>query len=104
MAFADLLALGDRTLRGHLGESVVYTSGVGVAVPVAGIFDAVYQRVDLGQPGVSSVGPAVFVSAADLSSDPDTDAAALVTVRGVTYRIHEVEPSNGAILLHLHRD
>lgn len=104
MAFADLLARGDRVARGHLGGAVTYSPGVGDPVVVDGIFDAAYVRVDLGEPGVSSSGPAVFLTLADLPSDPTTDTAATVTIAGVTYAIHTVAPDSlGGVLLHLHR-
>lgn len=80
-----------------------YVSGVGEVVDVEGVFDAAYQRVDLGQPGVSSIGPAAFLTLADLPSDPETDTASTVVVDGVTYSAHEVEKTFGAVVLHLHR-
>lgn len=103
MGFADLLAVGDRLVRERLGEPVTYTPGDGAPVTVTGVFDAAYQRVDLGTVGVSSVGPAVFLSLADLPTDPETDPNCTITVGGVTYTAHTVEPTAGGVLLHLHR-
>ena len=104
MAFVDSLALGDRTVRQALGEAITYTPGVGAAVSVQGIFDAAYTRVDLGQPGVSSVGPAVYLALADLPSDPTTDSGARITRAGVGYTPHEVKPDGlGGVLILLHR-
>jgi Phage Head-Tail Attachment len=105
VAFADLMAVGDRSVRGILGESITYTPGASAGVVVSGIFSEQYTRVDPGgNPGVSSTGPAVFLTLADLPSDPRTDIAARVTVGGVVYAIHEVQPDGlGAVHLLLHR-
>lgn len=104
MAFTDLLASGDSSLRALLGETVTYTPGVGSAVDVQGVFDAAYVRVDVGQPGVSSVSPAVFVGLDDLTSDPESDSDAEVTVDGTDYVIREVQKDGkGGVLLLLHR-
>lgn len=71
---------------------------------VRGVFDSSYTRVDLGQPGVSSQGPAVFLRLEDLPSDPSTDTEATVAVAGVIYSIHEVKPDGvgGGVVLMLH--
>lgn len=104
MGFADLLALGDTRIRARLGGEVVYTPTVGDAETVDGIFDAGYVRVDLATPGVSSVGPAVFLTLDDLPSDPRTDTGATVTIGGVVYTINEDCPDGlGGTLLHLRR-
>ena len=103
MGFADLLALADVSARGQLGRTVTYTPAVGAAVDVIGIFDQAYVKADLGNPGVSTSGPAVFLTLDDLPSDPKTDTAATVTVGGVAYLPHAVEPDGlGGTLLHLH--
>lgn len=104
MGFAEQLAAADARALETLGEAVTYTPGTGSPVSVQGIFDATYVRVDLGQPGVSSQGPAVFLSLVDLPSDPETDTTATVTIAGVTYTPHEVQPDGkGGVVLHLHR-
>lgn len=104
MAFADLLTVADRAVRGILGGAVVYAPGTGAPVTVQGVFDAAYLRVDLGSAGVSSVGPAVFLRLEDLSSNPETDSACRVTVAGVTYLAHTVEPDGlGGVRLLLTR-
>lgn len=104
MSFADLVAVADWNVRGHLGGSITYAPSVGVAVVVNGIFDASYVRVDLGQIGVASVGPAAFLRLSDLPSDPEVDKGATLVVAGVTYTPHEVQPdSMGSVLLLLHR-
>ena len=103
MGFAELLAMVDVPVRERLGGDVIYTPAVGDPVTVSGIFDAAYVRVDLGEPGVSSSGPAVFLTLDDLPSDPKADTAATVTVGGVAYLPHTVEPDGiGGVLLHLH--
>lgn len=100
MSFASLLAAADVSVREILGGDIVYTPTVGVAVTVRGVFDAAYVRVDLGQPGAASVGPAVFLTLADLPSNPETDTTATVTVSGSTYTAHEVQPDGlGAVRL-----
>lgn len=104
MGFADLMAQADRTAREVLGGSVVYRPGVGAPVTVAGVFDAAFSLVDLGDPGVASVGPVVFLGRLELPSDPDTDRDARIEVAGVLYRIHEVRPSLDGVFLLLHRD
>lgn len=105
MGFADLMAsLVDPTVRQKLGGSVTYTPGVGAAVVVDGVFDAAHVQLDLGEPGVSTQGPAVFLTLADLPSNPETDEDAMVTVAGVTYTPHTVKPDGlGGVLLLMHR-
>lgn len=68
-----------------------------------GIFDAAFTRVDLGEPGVASVGPAVYLGISDLPSDPETDPSCTVLIDGVLYTAHTVERTGGSVLLHLHR-
>lgn len=104
MGFSDLLAAGDISVRSILGGTVTYSPGAGSPVDVDGIFDAAYVRVDLGQAGVSSSGPAVFLTLSDLPSDPSVDSSATVTVDGVKYTPHEVKPDGlGGVVLLLHR-
>lgn len=97
--------MGGRTVRGHLGEAVTYSPGSGIPVVVQGIFDAAYVRVEgSGQASVSSCGPAVHLSLADLPSDPSEDEDATVTIRGVTYSVPESKPDGlGDVLLILYR-
>lgn len=100
MGFADLVALGDRTVRGLLGSAFTYAPSVGDPVTVQGIFDASYVLVDVGDPGVSSVTPAAFVRRSELPSDPEADEGATLTVEGKVYRIRELRPdSQGGVLL-----
>lgn len=100
-------------LASPLAEGVTYTSGAGAAVTPRGIFDAVYTKVDAGEVGVSSAGPAVFLRLSELSSDPQTDLDATVTVytRDATgavissqvHSIREVQPDGqGGVVLLLH--
>lgn len=95
--------MGDITVRDILGGDITYTPGAGSAVSVRGIFDAAYVRVDIGQAGVSSAGPAVFLRVEDLPTDPETDSAT-VTVGAVEYEIRECQKDGqGGVLLLLHR-
>ena len=104
MGFADLMAVGDRSVRRLLGGNVTYTPKVGVAVTVSGVFDAVFILVEAGTGAVSSVGPAVFLTLADLPSNPETDTAATVTVAGVVYLPHTVKPDGlGGVTLLMHK-
>jgi hypothetical protein len=104
MAFANLLRVADVAVQKHLGDAVSYAPSVGAVVDVVGVFDAVYVRVDLGNPGVSSVGPVCFLTLSDLPSDPETDVNAIVTVEGDSYSIHEVQKDGkGGVVLFLHR-
>lgn len=101
MGFAELLAAGDVHARGILGRSVTYTPAAGAPVTVNGVFEAAYRKLELGQPGVSSTGPAVFLALSDLPDVPT--AAARVTVGGVVYEPWAVEPDGlGGVLLLLH--
>lgn len=103
MNFSDALAAADVLVRETLGEEVTYTPGVGAEVTVFGVFDAVYVRVDAGESGISSTGPAVALTLTDLPSSPETDTAARVTIRGVEYLAHTVEPDGqGMVRLLLH--
>ncbi len=103
MGFKALLAMGDQAVRGILGETVTYSPTAGDPVEVDGVFDAAYVKVDAGDPGMSSSGPAVFLSLADLPSDPETDLTATVTVDGTEYTIHETKPDGqGGTMLLLH--
>ncbi len=103
-AFDDLMATVDVAIRGRLGGAVTYAPGTGDPVEVDGVFDANYVRVDLGQAGVASVGPAVFLRLEDLPSNPETDTDATVTYAGVEYTAHTVQPDGiGGVHLLLHR-
>lgn len=100
MTFSELLASGDRLLRGILGGAVTYTPGVGSAVVVTGVFDEAFVEVSSGEGHVATAGPAVFLSAADLPTDPTVDLAATVTINGTTYKFREVKPDGqGGVLL-----
>jgi hypothetical protein len=106
MDFADLMAVVDSAVvsSGPLTGRVTYTPTVGAAVVVRGVFDAVYNRVDAGEAGVSSSGPAVSLVLADLPSDPEEDATATVTVSGVMYTAHEVKKDGmGVVTMLLHK-
>ena len=103
MGFTDLLATADRAVRKHLGGSITYAPGVGSPVTVDGVFDAAYVIAESGETGVSTFGPAVFLTLDDLPSNPDTDLSATVTVSGTTYSIRETKPDGqGGVLILLH--
>lgn len=100
MTFTALLAQADARALETLGEEVTYTPGAGSAVTATGIFDAQYQRLEVGTAGVSSRGPAVFMLLSDLPGNPVTDEEATVTARGVVYSVKEAQPDGqGGIVL-----
>ncbi len=105
MSFSDLMGVADKNVREVLGQTVIYSPGSGDPVEVAGIFDAAYVKIQAGQAGISSCGPALFLTLDDLPSDPSDDLDdARVTVAGVVYRIDEAKPDGlGTVLLLLHR-
>lgn len=103
MSFDSLLATADRAALQLLGCAVTYASSAGEARAVRGVFDAAYVKVEAGQPGVSSCGPAVFLRLADLPSDPSSDEPTL-TIAGVGYRVREAKPDGlGGVFLLLHQ-
>lgn len=105
MAFPDLLAAADRAALQHLGGPVRYTPSPinGDAVDVTGIFDAAAVHQDVGQAGLVSQGPQVFLRLADLPVDPEDDDPTVV-VAGNEYRVREVQKDGqGGVLLLLHR-
>ncbi len=105
MGFRESLAAGDVVLRGHMGDDVTYSLEGEDPVEVKGIFDALYERVDPRDPGVSSFGPAVFHTLADLPGNPveDSDDVTL-TILGDDYTVHEAQPDGmGAVILQLHK-
>lgn len=104
MDFVAHLQRTDETTRDILGGLVTYTPGVGTAVDVQGIFDAAHVRVDAGEAGVTSAGPAVFLRLSELPSDPEVDGNARVAVSGTEYTPWSVEKDGqGGVLLRLHR-
>lgn len=103
MGFAEILDAADLKIRQRTGESLVYTSGLGVPATVTGVFDLQHQVVDLGQAGVDGYRPAAFVALADLTSDPEIDETATITARGIVYAIHLVQKTADQVLLVLHR-
>ncbi|AGC43260.1 hypothetical protein MYSTI_01929 [Myxococcus stipitatus DSM 14675] len=104
MSFAAQLAIADVAVLEHLGEEqdVRYVASNGAVADVRGIFDEAYVKVEAGEVGYSSSGPAVFLRTAGLSSDPRTDDFRVVA-RGKTYKLREAMPDGmGGILLLLH--
>jgi hypothetical protein len=101
VTFATLLAQIDQVTLAQLGEDVVYAPSVGDAEIVSGVFDEAYVRADAGNAGASSSEPAVFLTLADLPSDPRTDEAT-ITIRDVAYAIREAKPDGqGGVLVFL---
>ena len=92
MNFAGLLSQTDKVALSILGDPVTYTTGLGVSSSVRGVFDANFLKVELGDAGVSSYGPAIFFRVSDLPAGALTDVAATVTIASVPYSIWEVEP------------
>lgn len=107
MSFAAHLERMDGQVRNLLADSTIYQPAAGPAVEVRGVFDALYLKVELGQPGMSSQGPAVFYLLADLPDSLSAIEATMddvrVTAAGVEYRPVEVQPDGkGGVLLRLH--
>lgn len=105
MDFAAHLAAADRVALQHLGGTVGYMpragAGIGQVVNVPGIFDAAYVRADIGEVGVASSTPAVFLRLSDLPSDPEVDDP-LITVDGVRYGVLEPKKDGlGGVVLML---
>lgn len=97
------MAPADLAVRQMLGGPVTYTPGSGAPAVVQGVFDSAYVKVDAGQAGVMSTSPAVFLTLADLPSNPSDDTVATVTVGGTVYEIWEARPDGmGTVLLLLH--
>jgi hypothetical protein len=115
MTFAALVAAMDEAAIDILGdgEPVRYTPSPTIgseSVDVQGVFSASHLRADAGQAGVVSVGPAVFLRLDALRQsdgtllDPVDDEDAIVTVRGVEYRIGDPQvDGQGGVLLFLQR-
>lgn len=104
MDFAALLGRTDRSVVDHLGGPVTYVPSAGDPVEVSGIFDAAYQRVDVGEAGVVSSSPAVFLMLEDLPSDPEEDPDPRVVVSGFSYKVTEPQKDGaGGVLLLLQR-
>ncbi len=86
------MAAVDRVVTGRTGDPVIYTPGSGPAVEVVGVFDANFVKLDEGTAGMASQWPVVWLILADLPSDPTEDIQATVTIDGVEYRFHEIQP------------
>lgn len=89
---AHIQRVNATVIGGPTGGPVTYTPGVGATVNVRGVFDALYVKVDAGNAGVSSSGPAVFLRLSDLPSDPSDDLSARVTVGVTEYKVREAQP------------
>jgi hypothetical protein len=103
MSWTGLVGGLNGAVLAHFGEPTTYSPKVGQAVQVTGIFDAAYVRVEAGEAGVSSGGPAVFYRLADLPVDPADDEPE-ITVGGVTYAVRETKKDGqGGLVLLLRR-
>jgi hypothetical protein len=104
VGFAELLEMADAAQLERQGGAVTYTSSEGEEVEVEGIFDKTHQHIDAGRTGVTSSGPVVYLRLSDLSSDPEEDGEATVTVAEVEYTIREVQKDGmGMVRLLLHK-
>jgi hypothetical protein len=104
MAFSALLEMADRAALSILGGAVQYRPTVGEPVDVAGIFDAAYVRAEVGDAGVSSSQPAVFLRESDLPFNPDEDTDPTILVAGEAYVVREVKRDGmGGVVLLMHR-
>ena len=104
MAFPDLVSGMDLALLATFGVDTTYASPAAASAAVRGIFDAAYVRIDAGEAGVSSAGPAVFYRLTDLPVDPADDYPR-ITIGGVVYTVTEVaKDGQGGVRLMLHRE
>jgi hypothetical protein len=102
MNWPGLVAQSDNTLVRAFGIPTTYDPATGPAILVTGIFDAAYVRVEAGEAGVASAGPAVFYRLSDLPVDPENDDPT-ITITGVAYRVVEVmKDGQGGVLMRLH--
>ena len=101
MSFRSHLARTDSAVQSTLGDAVTYTPSVGEAVSVNGQYDALYQLADVGEAGVTTSGPAVWLSLVDLPDGADEDMGATVVCEGTTYRVREIrlDGSGGMTLI-----
>lgn len=86
--FSERLARVDRAVRARLGGPVIYRPATGAPVEVSGVFDEQFAlaQSDPTQAGVETLGPAVFLTLADLPVDPEQDEPTL-TVGGRDYHV-----------------
>ncbi len=104
MGFQDRITDIDRAVQGNLGgESIVYRPRNGSPVSVPAMFDLLHADVSLGNAGVETEAPSVFVLLADLPTVPENDDP-IVTVRGQDYRVHsrQEDPTGRGVRLFLH--
>lgn len=102
MTWPGLVAQMDGMVLDIMGIATSYKSATSPAITVTGIFDAAYVRVEVGEAGVSSAGPAVFYRLSDLPVDPEADDPD-ITIDGKVYGVIEVKKDGqGGTLLRLH--
>lgn len=117
MTWPGLVAQMDGAILSAMGIATSYKPITSPAITVAGIFDAAYVRVEVGEAGVSSSGPAVFYRLGTSSDVIDLDGTSCVlelpvdpeiddpiTIDGVTYGVIEVKKDGqGGVHLQLHK-
>lgn len=103
MAWRDQVDAVLETCVDTFGEPATYTPSGGSPVEVLGIYDDLYEAVD-PQTGaiITSTQPVLGIKDDHLPDPPQQDDT--VTVRGVTYRVKEVQTDGqGGSKLFLHR-
>lgn len=102
MTWPGLVAQMDGAILSAMGIATSYKPITSPAITVTGIFDAAYVRVEVGEAGVSSAGPAIFYRLSDLPVDPEADDD--VTIDGTVYGVIEVKKDGqGGVHLQLHK-
>jgi hypothetical protein len=103
MSWAALAGGLNQVVVRQFGEATTYTTQVGQAGTVRGVFDEAHVLVEAGEADVSSVGPAVFYRLSDLPVDPLEDEPEIV-IRGVSYEVREArKDGQGGVLLLLRK-
>lgn len=98
----------DAAVGAAFSTATTYQAKGCAPVPVSGIFDSAYVRVEAGGgdflSGVSSSGPAVFYRLADLPVDPEQDDP-IITINGTSYQVIEnKKDGQGGVRLILHKN
>jgi hypothetical protein len=101
--WAGLTGVVNQVVVRQFGDATTYTTQLGQAVSVRGVFDEAHVLVEAGEADVSSVGPAVFYRLSDLPVDPLEDEPEIV-IRGVSYEVREArKDGQGGVLLLLRK-
>jgi hypothetical protein len=99
-----LISQATSTMVGLVGSdlSLAYQPGHGLRRTIRGIFDETHETQAMGEVGVTSQGPQVFLLLDQLAdaSDPEEDPDAVVFVGEKAFQIHKVERDGkgGAVL------